>query len=166
MSGALCASSRGVGIALMFASDESWMTEATPAKQRGSVLGIYHVAAKLAPDRRPLSGGRLHGAGYGALYLVRHIPVARALIPVTITRRHQPDPPDLDPYPLSRMYKLTPAALIGVFIAGFSNTGFLALLPIYAKEAEGAAIATIAAQLMAAAFFRRRPQPVSGRSDF
>ena len=142
---------QGAGIALMFASDESWMTEATPASQRGSVLGIYHVAAKLA-----LIAGPFLAVGYTAddlePYIWCGIFLTLALIPVCVTKRIQPDPPDPDPYPVSRMFKLTPAAVIGVFIAGFSNTGFLALLPIYAEEAEGASIAAIAAQLMAAAF--------------
>ncbi len=142
---------QGAGIALMFASDESWMTEATPPSQRGAVLGIYHVAAKIALIAGPFlaigfAPDALEPFVWGALFL------AIALIPVCITRRIQPDPPDPDPFPISRMFAVTPAAVIGVFVAGFSNSGFLALLPIFAEQAGGASVAAVAAQLMAAAF--------------
>lgn len=33
--------------------------------------------------------------------------------------------------PIGRLYKLAPAAVIGVMLAGVINTGTLALLPIY-----------------------------------
>ncbi len=142
---------QGIGIALMFASDESWMTEATPEHQRGSVLGIYHVAAKVA-----LVLGPFLAVGYSSHALEPFIWcgifLTLALIPVCVTRRLQPNPPDPDPYPISRMFKVTPAAVIGVFVAGFSNTGFLALLPVYAEQASSGGAAETAAKLMAAAF--------------
>lgn len=142
---------QGIGIALMFASDESWMTEATPVNQRGSVLGIYHVVAKGA-----LILGPFLAVGSTAQDLEPYIWCAifltLALIPVCVTRQLQPSPPDPNPYPINRMFKVTPAAVIGVFVAGFSNTGFLALLPVYAGESVSASEAEAAASLMAAAF--------------
>lgn len=142
---------QGIGIALMFASDESWMTEATPERQRGSVLGIYHVAAKLA-----LVLGPFLAVGYSSEALEPFIWcgifLTLALIPVCVTRQLQPSPPDPNPYPISRMFQVTPAAVIGVFVAGFSNTGFLALLPVYAEQAASGNTAETAAMLMAAAF--------------
>lgn len=142
---------QGIGIALMFASSESWMTEATPSHQRGSVLGIYHVVAKVA-----LIAGPFLAIGYAPSamepFVWCGIFMVAALIPVCITRRTEPKPPDTEPFPISRMFALTPAAVIGVFVAGFSNTGFLALLPIFAEQTGGESVASTAAQLMAVAF--------------
>ena len=142
---------QGIGIALMFASVESWMTEATPSEKRGSVLGIYHVCAKAA-----LVIGPFLAVGNAPEdlepYIWCGIFLTLALMPVCITRRDQPDPPDTDPYPVARMFEVAPSAVIGVFIAGFSNTGFLALLPLYAQQAEGPSVAQAAATLMASAF--------------
>ena len=141
---------QGIGIALMFASVESWMTEATPAKQRGSVLGVYHVCAKTA-----LVIGPFFAIGHTAQAMEPFIWVGifmtLALMPVCITSRIEPAPPDTDPYPISRMFEVAPSAVIGVFIAGFSNTGFLALLPLYAEQS-GESVASAAAKIMAAAF--------------
>lgn len=139
---------QGISIALMFASDESWMTEATPSEQRGTVIGIYHVAAKLALIIGPFfavgqTSSDVQPFIWCAIFLII------ALVPVGITRSIQPDPPDPDPFPISAMYRIAPAAVIGAFIAGFSNTGFLALLPIYADNTKGD-VGAAAAQIMAA----------------
>ncbi|MAK60989.1 MAG: ABC transporter ATP-binding protein [Ponticaulis sp.] len=143
---------QGIGIALMFASVESWMTEATPVQQRGSVLGIYHVVAKLA-----LITGPFFAIGTTAddlePYIWCGIFLSLALMPVSATRSLQPAPPDPDPYPIRRMFSVAPSGVIGVFIAGFSNTGFLSLLPVYAQRVEGMTAASAAAILMAAAYF-------------
>ena len=142
---------QGIGIALMFASVESWMTEATPASQRGSVLGVYHVAAKVALILGPfLAIG--HAAEALEPFIWCGIFLAFALMPVCITKSLQPAPPDPDPFPIRRMFDVAPSAVIGVFIAGFSNTGFLSLLPLYAQQAGGASVASAAATLMAAAY--------------
>lgn len=140
----------GIGFALMFASVESWMTEATPQNQRGSVLGVYLVSTKLA-----LIGGPF--LAMGAVpedlepYIWCGIFLCFALMPVCATRSLQPAPPDPSPFPIRKMFEVAPAAVIGVFIAGFSNTGFLSLLPIYAEQAAGSSL-TAAATLMAAAY--------------
>ena len=42
--------------------------------------------------------------------------------------------PDTDPLSLPKLYKLAPAGVIGVFMAGIINTGTLSLLPLYAVE--------------------------------
>lgn len=142
---------QGFGIALMFASDESWMTEATPASQRGAVLGVHHVVAKIALLLGPfLAIGKAPDDPQAFIWCGLFLTLA--LIPITLTRVAEPAPPDPSPYPLSRMFGVAPAAVIGVFIAGFSNTGFLALLPIYAEEGSGASISATAATLMAAAW--------------
>ena len=140
----------GIGFALMFASVESWMTEATPQSQRGSVLGIYLVVTKLS-----LIGGPF--LAVGALpeslepYVWCGIFLCLALMPVCATRSLQPAPPDPSPFPIRRMFEVAPAAVMGVFVAGFSNTGFLSLLPIYAEKSNGSSV-TAATSLMAAAY--------------
>lgn len=144
---------QGIGIALMFASVESWMTEATPQSQRGSVIGIYHVVAKMALILGPFLAVGNAPADLEP-YIWCGIFLAFSLMPVCITKSLQPAPPDPAPFPFRRMYEVAPAAVIGVFIAGFSNTGFLSLLPLYAQQAGGTtSVATAAATLMAAAYF-------------
>jgi len=141
---------QGIGFALMFASVESWLTEATPQEKRGSVLGVYLVATKISLMAGPFLAV---GSPPPALepYVWCGIFFSLALLPVCLTRSLQPAPPDPSPFPIRRMFDVAPAAVIGVFVAGFSNTGFLSLLPIYASNAPGSSVTT-AATLMAAAY--------------
>ena len=141
----------GLCFAFMLASDESWMTEVTPPEKRGAVLGIYHVAAKIALILGPFLATDNLPADLEP-YIWCGIFLSFALMPVCLTRRVQPNPPGTETYTIRRMMEVAPSAVLGCFIAGVSNTGFLSLLPIYAQQAENASIGAVAAQLMAAAF--------------
>lgn len=142
---------QGFCFALMFASAESWLTEATPQRNRGSVIGIYHVAAKLA-----LALGPFFAIGYAETatepYIWAGIFFAIGLIPICATRLKSPEALETEPFPISQMLKVTPSAVFGVFIAGVSNTGFLALLPVYAREATSVSASEAAATLFAFAW--------------
>lgn len=124
---------QGACFAWMFASAESWLSEATPMKSRGAVLGFYHVIAKIALLVGPflaVGDSPLDPRGFMwcALFLTL------SLAPICLTRRGEPPPPDAAPLPLSRLYEIAPAAVMGVFMAGVINTGTIALMPVYAAE--------------------------------
>lgn len=147
---------QGIALAWMFASAESWMSVATPAKARGGVLGFYHVIAKAALLVGPfLIGGAavLSASPYiwGALFF------CLCLIPVCLTRRVEPPRHGGNSMGPRRMLKLAPAAVAAVFFAGVINTGALALLPLYAQrsglpESLGQSETGAAALAMAAAW--------------
>lgn len=147
---------QGLALAWMFASAESWMSAATPAKARGGVLGFYHVIAKAALLVGPfLIGGAavLDASPYlwGALFF------CLCLIPVCLTRRVEPPRHGSNAMGPRRMLKLAPAAVAAVFCAGIINTGALALLPLYAQrsglpETLGQSATGAAAWAMAAAW--------------
>ncbi|MEE2921114.1 MFS transporter [Hyphomonas sp.] len=121
---------QGVSFAYMFTSVESWLGQAVPDKSRGSVMGIYHTGAKLSLMIGPffvagLSPLDSRAYSWAALFL------SLALVPICLTQQEQPETPDRTAMPIGRLYRLAPAAVIGVAIAGVVNTGTLALLPIY-----------------------------------
>ncbi|WP_370274755.1 MFS transporter [Hyphomonas atlantica] len=121
---------QGVGFAYMFTSVESWLGQTVPEKSRGNVMGIYHTGAKLSLMIGPffvagLSPLDSRAYSWAALFLTL------ALVPVCLTRQVQPETRDRTAMPLGRLYRLAPAAVIGVALAGVVNTGTLALLPIY-----------------------------------
>lgn len=129
---------------------EGWMSEATPSAQRGSVLGVYHVATKIALMAGPflLLGAAPMIAGP---YMASAAVVAVALIPLCWTRQREPDPPEPEPYPIDKLWRVAPAAAIACFAAGVLNAGLLAILPLYAEALDGEAL-TIAILLQAAAW--------------
>jgi MFS family permease len=141
---------QGISFAYMFTSIESWMGEAVPDKSRGNVMGIYHTGAKLS-----LMIGPFFVAGMSPLdsraYVWAALFLTLALVPVCLTRQKEPSPPDRKSMPVSELFGIAPAAVIGVFLAGVINTGTLALLPIYFEGFKLAGGGTAAAAIAGAA---------------
>ena len=127
---------QGASFAAMFAAAEVWLGRVTKPADRGSVLGTYNVAAKAA-----LLVGPLVIIGMSPLdprnFLWCGLFLAAALVPVCITRRQEPSRIPTGRLELRRLIKISPAATSGVFLAGFVNSGTLALLPIYAASLPG-----------------------------
>lgn len=144
---------QGVGFAIMFAANESWLGAIVPNEQRGALLGVYHLAAKAALLTGPFL---IFGAfALDALpYTLTGIFMTIALIAVCMTRQLEPMKPNTPPRNFSALMRISVAATFGVFMTGVINTGALALLPIVAAEqgwpmtsAQAAIIAVAAAQL-------------------
>lgn len=135
---------QGCAFVFMFTAAESWLGAAVEASKRGSVIGVYHVAAKAA-----LFIGPLLIIGYSALqpenYILAGMFLTAALIPVCVTRQKEPANPVLQTLPLRSIIKVAPSAAVGVFLAGVINTGTLALLPIYAEAVAPDGFDTLAA---------------------
>lgn len=127
---------QGASFAAMFAAAEAWLGRVTRPEDRGSVLGVYNVAAKAA-----LLLGPLIIIGMSPLdprnFLWCGLFLAAALVPICVTKRQEPTRVPSGRLPLARMLRISPAAASGVFLAGFVNSGTLALLPIYAAHLPG-----------------------------
>lgn len=142
---------QGIAFAWMFASAESWISAATPAQARGSVMGFYHVIAKaslmsgpfLIAGLDPLSGRPLVWA---AIFL------ALALVPVCMTGREEPARAGRSAMGPAALLNMAPAAVWGVFLAGMINTGTMSLLPLFALGRGDTAGTALAAQAMAMAW--------------
>ncbi|MFT5774305.1 MAG: MFS family permease [Hyphomonas sp.] len=147
---ALLRIAQGIAFAYMFTSIESWMGEAVPDKSRGNVMGIYHTGAKLS-----LMIGPFFVAGMspldGRAYAWAGLFLALALVPVCLTRQKEPTPPDRKSMPVAELFRIAPAAVIGVLLAGVINTGTLALLPVYFERFELAGGGTAAVAIAVAA---------------
>ncbi|MBY9065711.1 MFS transporter [Hyphomonas sp. WL0036] len=140
---------QGISFAYMFTSIESWLGEAVPARTRGNVMGVYHTASKLS-----LIVGPFFLAGLSPLdsrsYVWAGIFLALALVPTCLTTLKEPPPPDRKSMPLSQLFDIAPAAVVGVIGAGLVNTGTLALLPVYFEKFDLAGGGTAAAAIAVA----------------
>ena len=125
---------QGAAFAWMFSSIESWLGATVSAKSRGSVSGFYHLIAKLSLVLGPFFVAGLAPIDFRP-YLWCAIFLVLSLLPICLTRRGEPAPPSTEPFPLRRLFRLAPAAVISVFLAGVINSGTMALLPIYAGVA-------------------------------
>lgn len=124
---------QGMAFVLMFSSAESWLGSDTPREKRGSVTGLYHVVAKAALITGPFFVAGLAATDYHP-YTWAAIFLAMSLLPICLTQKGQPEPPDTSPLSLKRLFELAPAAVVACFLAGIINTGTLSLLPLYAEK--------------------------------
>lgn len=141
---------QGVGFAIMFAAIESWMGAIIPSNRRGSLMGVYHLAAKAG-----LLLGPFLIFGVSAMevlpYTLTGVFFAIALIAVCVTRQQEPPRPEKFSSDPRRLLRISPAASATIFVTGVLNTGVLALLPVivstldWPMSSSQAAILTLAA---------------------
>lgn len=122
----------GACSALLFAVAESWIADATPAHQRGSVISAYQIAGRAGIVIGPFLVAM--AVDLPQAFIICGIFAALALVPVSATHRDQPRPPGTFPAAPWSLLKAAPAAAISVFFAGFINTGVLTFLPIWAEN--------------------------------
>lgn len=139
---------QGYSFVVMFAAGESWLAIAAPANNRGSVLGGYQVATKLALLAGPFLFIGLSPLSAGP-FMIASAMIALSLIPMCATRQIEPAPPPLTPYSLTQLWRAAPAAVMAAFVVGISNGGMIALLPVYGARLDADAV-TAAAALNAA----------------
>lgn len=124
---------QGACIAILFATSESWMNTVLGKDERGSVLGVYFLATKVA-----LAGGPFLGAaaamGDPAPLMVAAACFALCLVPICWTAQTQPQPPQAAPMAIGSLFQTAPAAVIAAFLAGMSNNAVLGLAPLYARD--------------------------------
>lgn len=130
----------GAGVALLFSSAESWMNGAAALKERGNVLGFYHVCTKIALAAGPFL---ILGAGPNAPepLMTACACFALAILPIAFTSQAQPEPPKAQPLAIGGLFGFAPAAVIGCLGAGVINGAVLAFSPLYAERLLGAGTA-------------------------
>lgn len=138
----------GVVVALMFAAIESWMNFSIGHRVRGEVMSVYMVITKAA-----LALGPFLAFGYAPQapepWMIAAGIAAISMVPVCFTAAEQPEPPKAQPLALVEQFATAPAAVIASFGAGLTNSGVLALAPLYAAQHYGA---NSAAEFFSAAY--------------
>jgi MFS family permease len=123
----------GASAACLFAVAESWIADATPAKNRGGVISAYQIAGRAGIVIGPflIASGQ---EGIGGALLIAGVFLALAITPISATGKAQPVLPDHPPGSPLEVLKIAPAAALAVFCAGLVNTGVLAFIPIWAGQ--------------------------------
>jgi MFS family permease len=140
----------GVGAAGLFAVSESWIADATPSQQRGAVVSAYQIAGRLGLIAGPFLIA-LPGLEASDAFTIAGIALALCLLPIVLTDRNQPVPPQGEVVSPFRLWAIAPAAALAVFGAGLINSGLLAFLPIWAGGL-GEASAQAAAIILGCAY--------------
>ncbi len=138
----------GITTAALLTAGESWIADAAPAEKRGSILGFYHVIAKLGA----MAGPFLIMAAAGGItgFIVVAVLFAATIMPITATRQSQPEISTSTPMGPQKIFRLAPAAAIAAFTAGAVNNSVAQLYPVFAQTVSPTAAAGFAANFNAA----------------
>lgn len=122
----------GLVFAGLFMIIESWLTGASVAENRGRVLGAYAMT-----NLTVVTGGMLLiSAGKPAsfeLFSLVAILYSLAAVPIALTPRSAPPPPQRAKMRLGWLITVSPAAVFGCFAAGIVNSSFWTFSPLFAQ---------------------------------
>jgi MFS family permease len=122
----------GLCLAGLFVVVEGWLAATTPIGARGRVIAFYLIACKLATIAGQVLLARIETLG-PSLLLVASIACSAALVPITLTRGTTPPAPRLVTLGLADLWRLAPAAVVGVLGAGLINGAVPTLTPVFGQ---------------------------------
>ena len=138
----------GVSLVTLYTVIESWLSEQTPAAQRGKVFAVYMVVhlGALALAQQLILLGDVRGY---ALFAIAGCLTCAALMPITWTRLAQPAATDTTRLSPRQLYALAPVGVVATVLSGLAMSGFWGLGAVYAGRiglgaAEVAAFMSIA----------------------
>ncbi len=112
---------------------ESWINESSKNTDRGKVLGIYRVV-----DLVGVTGTQflipLVGETDYQIFSVVSLMYCLSLVPVAISNRSKPKPPDNLSLELGTVWRISPLACLTSLAIGLTNSAFRLVGPIYAIE--------------------------------
>lgn len=157
----------GFSIAGGYMVVESWINEKVTNTSRGAVFSVYMAVSMLAL----MTGQFLVPLGdpmTAALFMVAAIIYSLSLIPTALSSAQSPQPLTQARFDLKGLYKRSPAALIGSFLAGAVAGQWNNLGPVYAQQSglstiEGAAM--LATAMIGGAIFQIPLGRYSDRTD-
>jgi MFS family permease len=109
---------------------ESWLNERAASADRARVLSLYRIV-----DLGAVTGGQfllpLIGPDGFAIFAVTAMLFAAALIPVSLSRLDNPQPPEHTRLRPSWVWALSPVACVGCVTLGLTNGAFRTIGPVY-----------------------------------
>ncbi|HSE79883.1 MAG TPA: MFS transporter [Alphaproteobacteria bacterium] len=122
----------GFASAAMFTALESWLNAGTTRDIRGSVMGVYMVAGKVAL----IAGQLMLTLPFEpmAIFMLGSAVYSLCLIPMAMTQTPSPDVSRIRPISLKEIYAIAPAGLAGCLAAGLVNSAVAGLAPVYATQ--------------------------------
>jgi MFS family permease len=134
----------------LFTVVESWLNEGADNATRGRVLSTYHMV-----DIAAVTGSQfllpMFGADGFQLFAIMAMLFALSLVPVSLSSRSHPQPPEDPQFRLGTLWKISPLACIGIFSIGLTMSAFRLIGPLYARKV-GLDIAGIALFMSAGIF--------------
>ncbi len=112
---------------------ESWLNNRANPDTRGQVFSFYmitnYAASGMGQFLLPLADPESF-----YLFTVVSIIFSISIVPILLTQSQAPIPPKRSRVDLRALYRLSPVGMLGASTAGFINSGFYTLGPVYATS--------------------------------
>jgi MFS family permease len=123
----------GLAIAAAYTVVESWLHAKTDNRNRGRVYGVFRVVDLIGALSAQGIIAILEPASYAAYNLVAMF-CCLCLLPLALSQRVAPETPKAPRLQPVRAALLSPAATLGIIVAGITGAGFRMVGPVYGVE--------------------------------
>jgi MFS family permease len=120
----------GFAYAGMFIVVESWLNDKSTNETRGQMLAVYMIITMAGLSAGQLLGGLDNGLT-NILFLITSILVSVAVVPILVTASKAPEFAEPEAVPLRRLFQISPLALVGMALQGFTVSMTLGMGAIY-----------------------------------
>lgn len=112
---------------------ESWINESVSNTNRGQVMSIYRIVDMMAVTSAQFLLPVVGFVGF-ELFAIVAIMFCLSLVPVSLSNRSKPKPPDGFKFDFKAVWQISPLACLGTLTIGLTNSAFRMIGPIYATE--------------------------------
>ncbi|MBL55319.1 MAG: MFS transporter [SAR116 cluster bacterium] len=123
----------GFAYAGMYIVVESWLNDKSTNETRGQMLAIYMIITMAGLSAGQLLGGLDDGIT-NLLFLTASILVSVAVVPILITASQAPEFSEPESVSLRRLFQISPLALVGMGLQGFTASMIFGMGAIYATS--------------------------------
>ena len=117
----------------LFTTIESWLNASAQPEQRARLLSLYRII-----DLCAVTGAQYlipaFGAGGFAIFSIMAMLFCLSLVPVSLSDRTNPTPPEDFHFDLKALWTLSPLACMSCISIGLTNSAFRLISPLYARD--------------------------------
>lgn len=117
----------------LFTAIESWINSKAKKQNRGRVLSLYRIIDLLA-----VTSSQFLIPAFGvmsfAIFSVAAILYCLSIVPISLSDRSSPKPPENFRFDLKAIWSISPLACFGCFTIGLTNSAFRMIGPLYAQD--------------------------------
>lgn len=117
----------------LFMVVDSWLNESAHNEDRGRLMSIYRIVDLSAVTGMQFLIPAVGTGGY-ELFIITGIILALSLVPISLSDRSRPNPPDTIKLDLRTIWKISQMACIGAFAIGMTGSAFRLVAPLYATN--------------------------------
>ncbi|MEM7427146.1 MAG: MFS transporter [Pseudomonadota bacterium] len=117
----------------LFMVVDSWLNESAHNEDRGRLMSIYRIVDLSAVTGMQFLIPAMGTEGY-ELFIMAGIILGLSLVPISLSDRSRPNPPENIKLDLRTIWAISPMACVGSFAIGMTGSAFRLVAPLYATN--------------------------------